>query len=686
MRLSLVLPPLTQLNTPYPSISYLARFLRQQGVACEQRDLGLELVLALFSQPGLAQVFDVIEESASLPEPAWRALALRDHHLRVVDPVIAFLQGRDRTLAPRLLQPDFLPQGPRVHGASLEDFGPMGTEDAARHLATLHLEDLADLVTSSIDPGFGLARYNHHLAVGAAPFSELVERLEGCTLVDALLDGICDGLEADVVGLSVPFPGNLYGALRMGKRLRSRGIHVVIGGGYVNTELRNLSESAFWDYADNLCYDDGEGPLLALLQYLEGGEDKRHRTRNREGVHEAAVDTPVTHAAWYGDLDCQSYLQLVDTLNPAHRLWGDGRWNKITLAHGCYWKRCLFCDIHLDYIARFSPADASGLADLMEELVEETGITGFHFVDEAAPPRVMRDLALEILSRNLSVTWWGNIRFEPTFDEDLCRLLSAAGLVAVTGGLEVASDRLLTLMDKGVTVDQVAQVAGAFRRSGVMVHAYIMYGFPTQTQQESIDAMETVRQLFAEGLLDSAFWHRFVLTRHSGLFPVAEKFGLRVLPRPEGALAENDLQHTEEGADHDLFDAVLPQALRAWMQGQALQEPVQEFFDQPMPESTVSPGRFQDLATSPPASAGRLVWLGGEVLGDDNSLVLHHPEGTEIIRGSQDERDWLTEVLESSLPSGEGLDCASALASFPGDWEDYAETWVRVRALGLVVV
>ena len=467
VRVTLVLPPLTQLNTPYPSTAYLARCLRAQGVASSQRDLGLELVLALFSRPGLERIFDELEQAEELPEPAWRALALRSQHLACIEPVIRFLQGRDRTLAPRILDTPWLPRGPRLASADLSAFGPVDTDDAARRVATLYLEDLADLVTAGIDPGFELARYHHHLALGPTSFEPLAARLAHTTLVDEALDALADTLDGDLVGLSVPFPGNLYGALRIGRRLQARGIEVVLGGGYVNTELRGVSEPRLWDCVDALTYDAGEGPLLALLEHLDGGPDRRHRTLTQEGWHQAEVEPPPSlPVAWYGDLPLGDYLQLVDTLNPAHRLWSDGRWNKATLAHGCYWKRCTFCDIQLDYIGRYVPSPVPALVDAVEELVEETGQSGLHLVDEAAPPKLLRDLALELLARDRSLTWWGNIRFESAFTPDLCRLLAASGLVAVTGGLEVASDRLLERMDKGVRVDDVARVAAAVCEDG----------------------------------------------------------------------------------------------------------------------------------------------------------------------------------------------------------------------------
>jgi hypothetical protein len=688
VRLTLVLPPLTQLNAPYPSTAYLARALRDRGIACGQRDLGIELVLGVLSREGLTAVFDELATREDLPEPAWRALALRRHHEAAIDPVVRFLQGKDRTLAPRILDTPFLPKGPRLAAADLDGFGPLAADDAARRLATLYVEDLADLVTTCVDEGFSLARYHHHLAVGPTSFDPLAVRLARTTLVDARLDALADTIEGDVVGLSVPFPGNLYGALRIGRRLKARGKAVWLGGGYVNTELRDVDEPRLWDHVDALTYDDGEGPLLALLEHLAGGPDRRHRTRTREGLHQhPAPDAPAAVGAWYGDLRLDRYLQLVDSLNPAHRLWSDGRWNKITLAHGCYWRKCSFCDVQLDYIARYAPARSEALADVMAELVDATGQSGFHFVDEAAPPKGMQALATELLARRLPVTWWGNIRFERSFTPDVCRLLAAAGLVAVTGGLEVASDRLLARMKKGVTVDQVARAAAAFKGAGVLVHAYLMYGFPTETEQETVDALELVRQLFAEGLLDSAYWHRFVLTRHSAIHPDPAAYGVLVPPLPSGIFAANDVPHEDpSGADHDRFDEALPRALAAWMRGRELDRPAHAWIPG-APPTTEPPDRVRRAVAAPvPETGERLVWLGGDVLGDERALVLCTAEGDTRVTGPRPDLDWLAEVVEAARPGNPPLRYDAARGAFPGDWEAFARSWAKVRSAGLVLV
>jgi hypothetical protein len=685
--IALVLPPLTQLNTPYPSTAYLAQFLGEHGIASTQRDLGIELMLSLFSRAGLERIFDAVQALDDLPEPAWRFIALRDAYLRAVEPVMAFLQGRDSGLAPRILETSFLPRGPALENANLEAFGPMGTQDAARHLATLFLQDLVNLVTATLDPGFGLARYQHHLALGAASFDPLHERLQQTTLVDEALDALCDTITAPIVGLSVPFPGNVYAALRLGRRLKARGATVFMGGGYVNTELRDVNEPRLWQYVDALTYDDGEGPLLALLEHHHGGPDRRHRTRTAQGLHDhAAPRPPFTPAGDYGDLDLGQYLQLIDTLNPAHRLWADGRWNKITLAHGCYWRKCSFCDVNLDYIQHYENTSVTNLVDHIERLVAQTGQRGFHFVDEAAPPKVLKALALELLKRNVGITLWGNIRFEKAFTPDLARLLAAAGLVAVTGGLEVANSRLLELIRKGVTVEQVTRAAAAFRGAGVMVHAYLMYGFPTQTAQETVDSMEVVRQLFHADLVNSAFWHRFVLTRHAPIFQEPQAFSVAVLPTDDRTFASNDLEHTDPtGANHDAFDDVLPLALNAWMQGQELDRPVHTWFRR-MPKTTEPPDRIERALAEPVPDGQRLVWIGATLLEEEHGIELHTADASYFIPGTEAELEWLTATLEASRPCDPPMDLRDAIASYPGDWTQFEARWRDVRAAGALLL
>src|SRR5574343_368768 len=611
-RILSLIPPMTQLNTPYPATAYLTGFLRAQGFDAQQEDLALALVLSLFTANGLAQIRD-----AALAQPeAARSASVNyflDHFERyqaTIEPTIAFLQGRDSTLSHRIASRGFLPEGPRFSALDAYDddasgdpvawaFGALGTHDRARHYATLYLNDLADVLRHAVDERFEFVRYAESLAGSQPTFDPLAHALAAPpTLVDASLQTLAQATierhQPQLVLLSVPFPGSVYAAFRIAQTIKQKTpqIKIVLGGGFVNTELRELTDPRVFDYVDFITLDAGERPLLALIEHLQGrrSAERLVRTfiRNADNKvqyqHWLEPDVPfeeIGTPTWHG-LPLDRYLSLLDMLNPMHRLWSDGRWNKLTIAHGCYWKKCSFCDVNLDYISRYETAQAEILVDRIEAIVAETGQTGFHFVDEAAPPKVLRALAEELLRRGVQISWWGNVRFEKTFTPELCQLLADSGCIAISGGLEVASDRLLQLMKKGVSVEQVAQVTKAFTDAGVLVHAYLMYGFPTQTTQDTVDALEYVRQLFEHGCIQSGFWHRFACTVHSpvGLNPA--EYGVTLQPLPPGRFAKNDIAFIDPtGVDHDRLGKVLKKAIYNYMHGICLDWDVRDWFDLP---------------------------------------------------------------------------------------------------------
>lgn len=617
LRVLSLIPPMTQLNTPYPSTAYLTGFLRSRGVDAVQDDLALKLVLALFSPTGL----DALREAARALPGKKRSPTLQTfeagfaRYRATIGPVIAFLQGRDPTLAHRIANRAFLPEGPRF--ASLDvyydpdggdplawAFGALGIQDKARHLATLYLNDVADVLREAGDPRFEFVRYAESLAMAQPSFEPLAQALAAPptlvdqTLVRLTLDTVARH-QPRVVLLSVPFPGSVYAAFRIAQTIKAHdpAIVTVLGGGFVNTELRELTEPRVFDHFDFITLDDGERPLLALLEHLEGkrGRSRLVRTYLREDgavryINLAEPDVPFAEVGtptWDG-LPLDGYLSILDMLNPMHRMWSDGRWNKLTVAHGCYWKKCSFCDVSLDYIGRYDAAGAELLVDRIESIVAETGQTGFHFVDEAAPPKILKALAEELARRNRAISWWGNIRFEKSFTPELCQQLADSGCIAISGGLEVASDRLLTLMKKGVSVDQVARVTKGFSDAGILVHAYLMYGFPTQTVQDTVDALEYVRQLFDAGCIQSGFFHRFVCTVHSPVGKNPDEYGVRLKPLPPVSFAKNDVGFIDPtGVDHDALGVALNKALYNYMHGIGLDQDVRSWFGMKVPRPRV---------------------------------------------------------------------------------------------------
>ncbi len=629
MKILSLIPPMTQLNTPYPSTAYLTGFFRSRNLDAVQEDLALALVLGFFTARGLAEIRD---QALSLPEADRSAsvnffLDYFERYQVTIEPVIRFLQGGDSTLSHRINTREFLPEGPRFFALdAYEDeesgdplawaFGALGSHDRARHLATLYLNDLSDVLRDAVDSRFEFVRYAESLASSQATFTPLADALAAKpTLMDLHLQALTKEAiqkhQPDLVVLSVPFPGAMYAALRIAQVIKEHfpSVKIALGGGYVNTELRELTEPRIFDFVDFISLDAGERPLLTIIEHLDGKRsvERLVRTfvRNAEGqvryIHWQEPDIPfedVGVATWDG-LPLHSYLSLLDMLNPMHRLWSDGRWNKLTVAHGCYWKKCSFCDVSLDYISRYETASASLLVDRIECIIAETGQTGFHFVDEAAPPKVLKALAEELIRRQVCISWWGNIRFEKTFTPELAQLLAQSGCIAMSGGLEVASDRLLNLMKKGVSVEQVAQVTKGFSDAGILVHAYLMYGFPTQTIQEAVDALEYVRQLFENGCIQSGFFHRFTCTVHSPVGLNPQEYGITLLPLEPGGFAKNDVAFIDPaGVDHDALSQGLKKAIYNFMHGIGLEEDVRVWFedlDLSIPKASVSRHKIAKL-------------------------------------------------------------------------------------------
>lgn len=606
-KLLLITPPFTQLNTPYPATPTLKGFLKTHGHDVHQADLGIELINAIFSREGLERIFAAVQQSRSQLSPnSLRVMRDQERYLQTVQPVMSFLQYRDNTLAQRICTGSFLPQASRFdHLPDMDwSFGSVGVNDRARFLATLYVEDIGDLIKDAITPHFGFSRYAEKIGLSAHSFGPLDQALHqpGNVVEAMLLELLQKSIEhyrPDVIGITIPFPGNLYAGLKCGQYIKKDhpDMVVIAGGGYVNTELRELAEPAVFNYVDYITLDDGELPLLRVLQFLNGKTDKRELVRTFERVDGRVVfhtspDTPLAHSEVgcpdYSDLKLDGYLSLLELANPMHRLWSEGRWNKLTLAHGCYWHKCSFCDTTLDYIQRYDAAPAPVLVDRIEQVMAQTGTSGFHFVDEAAPPALLKELARELLKRKVRISWWTNIRFERAFTKELCELLAESGCIAVTGGLEAASDRLLKLMNKGVTIQQAAVACRNFSNAGIMVHAYLMYGFPTQTAQETVDALEIVRQFFQEGIIQSAFWHAFTATVHSDVGRYPEKYRCSITSRPAGGFAKNDLVHEDPaGCEHQLFAPGLNKAVYNFMHGIGMEFPVKKWFDFKVPAVSV---------------------------------------------------------------------------------------------------
>ncbi|MEG1899656.1 MAG: radical SAM protein [Bacteroidales bacterium] len=589
----LITPPLTGLNTTYPATTVLQGYLRSMGHSnCNQWDMSIALVERIFSSSFLSKLFDSIELNDNFSSNCINLYVARKQYIATVDCVWKFLRNTDPTLAQRIVTGNFLPQGARFGVYDDEEltwaFGSSGTVEQAKHFATLYIQDLTDFIREVVDPYFDLIRYGEQIAMSLPNFQIILDRIENKTIISSLIIELLEEkitlLSPSVIGFTIPFPGCLISAIRCGQYIKQKypNIKVVFGGGYINTELRSITDSRIFNFVDYIVYDDGE---LPLKQIIEGGPLVRTAYRNNLGeivFENMEAREPFVSISDFTGINSSSYISLLELANPMHRLWSDGFWNKITAAHGCYWAKCTFCDTSLDYIGRYDPLPAKTIVDTMERVMKQTGSSGFHFTDEALPPKLLKEIAEEILSRKIIVSYWGNIRFEKAYTAELCKLLAQSGCIAVSGGLEVASPDILLKINKGVTIEQARKAMGNFTLNNIMVHAYLMYGFPTQTLAQTIESLNVVRNMFADNLIQSAFWHCFTMTIHSSIGKCPQNYNAKITGCQNNSFANNGISFKEINGKHDYDIVAVGEALRRatynYMHGVGMELPVRKWF------------------------------------------------------------------------------------------------------------
>ena len=669
MKILLIIPPFTQINTTYPSITQLSGFLNSKGYNSESLDLSIKVFLRIFSEKGLKEIFNSVKNFND--ENSERLYILKNQYISKVNSVISFLQGQNPNLAYTLAVDGYLPQGESFFQEVDEEksFGELGIQDKAKYYCSLFIDDLTRFIQKNFDPNFGLSRYAEKIAVSLANFDPLLNELnKPFSLIEKFMQEeilkVLSNFDAEIICLSVPFPGNLLGALQTAKFIKSQYPEktIITGGGYVNTELRKIKDYRIFDYIDFLTFDDGELPILNIIKnFTENPEEKKWvRTISPQNEIFCNIDSPenINHnemvAPSLKGINPDEYISMSEMLNPMHRLWSDGYWNKLTTAHGCYWHRCSFCDTSLDYIKRYSPAKAVTIVDWMEDLIKQSGKNSFHFTDEAAPPTLLRDIAIEILNRKLKISWWGNIRYEKTFTADLCKLLALSGCIAVSGGIEVANDRILKLINKGVSINQAVNVCANFTEAGIMTHAYLMFGFPTQTEPEIVDSLEIVRQFTESGLITSAFWHQFSLTYHSPVYYEKEKFEIKLINSPENNFANNDLQHKDKtGLNYSKYSFGLNKALYNFMHGNCFDWHSNQWFDFKMPKTSVKRNLVEKILSERENKSQKkhfkIFWFGSEPILTKNKkttfVTIHSNNASAQWEVNYKTANWLKKYL-----------------------------------------
>jgi len=691
MNVLIIQPPIVQLNTAYPSGAYLSAFFKRDEFRMKIEnvhwvDLSIELFYSIFSKNGLTRIFELCTEKAlkkaneaqkngdeATAFNLRRYISSKKLWIDWIDDITAILRADKSGFenAHRFVFGAHTPRGSRMENY-LSTLDHDLTTDDARSLASFALADLADFITNVFDKNFSLVRYAEALTVSESTFAEIEKGVDSPIIKEFYIPLLTKlELDSQLVLISVPFAGTFATALATGRFIKEKkgnSAFVCLGGGFINTELRDTKEKALSKYCDALSFDRGYAGYKQLISNYELVKNNsvselknlirsenlsiyKMRFFYEDFVTDVNEDKNLTNLDYdsikyenqivrtltpdFSDIDFSIYPRLLDDKNPMHRLWSDGAWIKVYMAHGCYWHKCAFCDVTLDYVCSYCPTEIHSLYENLLRTATEKGIFGIHFVDEAMPPAMMVEFAKENIAHGSPLTWWGNVRFEKYFTRDVADLLAAGGLIGVSAGLESATGNGLSAIHKGTDLHSIVGACCAFKEAGILIHAYMIYGYWWEKPQDLINSMETLRQFYANGLLDSCFWHKFVLTRHSRAFAEWKEGKLPdlkpILNEDLPLFAKNGL-HFEGEQKSQKYGRFLDYSLNQWMHGEDLDIPIYKFFDFAVPKPTVSRD-FIELTILEyeskrdkeykivPKEDSKKIWLGGEKIKLPNGKI-----------------------------------------------------------------
>lgn len=654
MKIVVITSPLVQLNSPYPSGAYLTSFFKMRGHECCWKDLSIELFYSIFSRSGLEKLFSLSEEKAlkmafeadsrgdeNTAFNIRRYVSQKENWIQWIDVIVAILCGKSREQEHQFLYSPFAPRGSRMENF-LGNMDHEPTVDDVRFLCSYALADLADYITAVFDAEFSLIRYAEHLTVDERSFTQIEKKLDSPVMkhfYEPVLEKLCEEYKdsvPDLICISVPFAGTFLPGLYTARYLKQRfgkKTFISLGGGFVNTELRDANDPSLGKYLDGLSFDRGYGSYKCLEEIgTNGSKSSIYKMRffNENGVVEPVwtekevedYETQITAKVIpdFSDIDFSRYPRVCDDKNPMHRIWNDGAWVKAYLAHGCYWHKCAFCDTQLDYVCGYKTVDIEPLYNGLLKNAREKKAYGVHFVDEALPPVALKKFCLLNARNGNPLYFWGNVRFEKAFTKDLAAFLSYCGFGGASAGLEVATGEGLKSINKGTDIESIVGACAAFKEAGILVHAYMIYGFWHDTPQSIINSMETLRQFFEAGLLDSSFWHKFMLTRNSQVYyewsqgKHPELIPIEPKKNNNSIFADNNLHFKGEN-DYSKFGNSLDTALNSWMHGDKLDMKVQKWFGFQVPSPSIQRDYIEKLIEkyeqqSSQIKGNDIFWLG----------------------------------------------------------------------------
>jgi radical SAM superfamily enzyme YgiQ (UPF0313 family) len=162
-------------------------------------------------------------------------------------------------------------------------------------------------------------------------------------------------------------------------------------------------------------------------------------------------------------------------------------------SRGCPYK-CIFCD-RPQVGKNFRARSANNVVDEMEEC-EKMGIEEIFIYDDtfAVDRQRVLDICSEIKKRDLTIAWDIRTRVN-TVDEELLKTIKNAGCQRIHYGVEAGTQKILDVLRKGITLEQVEKAFRLTKKIGIQSAAYFMIGSPTETRKDILQTIRFMKKL-----------------------------------------------------------------------------------------------------------------------------------------------------------------------------------------------
>jgi len=519
MRTLLIFPPISDPRAPHLAQACLAAKLRSEGHEVHLWDLDLELSLKLLSPDYLENALEHCKEKMAVIDRKKRK-DFEDtsywSRLRHIVRSMGHLPGEIEQ-ALQVLRSDLFYDREQFKRARKTINSALKLVSIAQHphlnyqmdgqtFETVYRSDsLPDLKKAVLDDQANL-------------FGPLYDRF--------VLPRIAE-LSPEFIGISVLNYQQIIPGLALAYRLMQAGRPVYIGGTLFVKFIKAIANNPqFFDFCRGVIVYEGETALTKLINALEKGEcldmvPNLLHAKNGEVLLNPSLIVEDLNELPTPDFDG---LPLDDYLAPEIVL-------PYNLGKGCYWSRCFFCEIPFvnnEISQPYRVKDVYLIVDQLEELSNKYKTPYFQFTDESCHPDLLTAIAKETIKRKLSIRYICYARFDQGFTEEICRLLYQAGCRKIMFGLESGSQKILDMVNKGISVDQAEKILKNCTEAGIRFRVFAMIGLPHEGVEEAFETFSFFKK--NRDLFISPFNHfefsPFHLDRHSTFGRKPEKHSI----------------------------------------------------------------------------------------------------------------------------------------------------------------